>query len=428
MNSSAVTSLTFFFPYREVSGVPVLFLRMAEYISENYGIETCIVDYPDGYMSRTLRKDSCVRIAHFHDGVTIEVGPDTILVMQSILPNTMRPELKIHRDTRIVFWTLYPLNLIPTIIPLTWARHIQAKYIGINRLIMDTIMISLRNDLRDLVNSFVEGKAIFFMDGTTLKNTTERLGVTIDNPIYMPVPCDFISENRKRTRRALKDGNISVCWVGRLADFKIHILIYAIMKLSEYAAKKKRLVRMHIIGEGPDSNMLKRKTIEHTFFHVVKAGVVTGEALDEYLLDQVDLLMAMGTSALEGAKLGVPTILLDASYGPVKEGYKFRWLFESKNYGLADMINVDNFEKNNHSLDRAIDALINDYSRLSDKTYDYCVRNHSIVSVTETFIGALTVASFRYRDINPDVLKKSLIRKSYEYIRKMYYAWNWQKD
>ena len=33
-----------------------------------------------------------------------------------------------------------------------------------------------------------------------------------------------------------------------------------------------------------------------------------------FLIKNVDLVMAMGTSALDGANLSIPTVLLDASY------------------------------------------------------------------------------------------------------------------
>ena len=34
------------------------------------------------------------------------------------------------------------------------------------------------------------------------------------------------------------------------------------------------------------------------------------DSLNRFLLNETDILFAMGTSALEGAKLGVPTVLL----------------------------------------------------------------------------------------------------------------------
>lgn len=45
------------------------------------------------------------------------------------------------------------------------------------------------------------------------------------------------------------------------------------------------------------------------------------DKLDDFLYNEVDILMAMGTSALEGAKLDISAILLDVCYGKVPDCY-----------------------------------------------------------------------------------------------------------
>lgn len=422
MNVLNIPSITFFFPYYEVSGVPVLFLRMAQFISEKYGIETRIVDYPDGYMARTLRekKSSLVRIIHFYEGQPLYIPSDSVLVMQSILPYTMKTELKISKGTRVIFWTLYHLNLIQTIIPLPWFREFQSRHLGFHRLFMNTFMYPLKKRLQYLVGTMVNKKSLFFMDGSTLRYTSERLDIKVNTPVYVPVPCDFIPNNRKLLHTFVNEKIITFCWVGRIADFKTHILIYFIKKLSCYAVKRKISICLRIIGDGSDLKKIKNLNSENDFFNIEYLGIITGQFLDEYLLHNVDVLAAMGTSALEGAKLGVPTILLDASYGPITGDYKFKWLFESKEFGLADLLNDSHFEKNNNSLGKIIEEARSDYSAISNKTYEYCMRNHSISSVCEKFVNALQEASFCYGDFSPAILKKGFFRKSYEFARKAY--------
>ncbi|WP_446787212.1 hypothetical protein, partial [Macellibacteroides fermentans] len=155
----------------------------------------------------------------------------------------------------------------------------------------------------------------------------------------------------------------------------------------------------------------------HDSFKIIHEGVISGENLDRFLLDKIDVLVAMGTSALEGAKLGVPTVLLDFSYGNVPEGYRFRMLFESEYYGLADLIDDSHIETGNKSLEQIIENIQVKYSDLSEKTFDYCARNHSISSVCEKFMSALEEATFHYGDFNPEILKRGWIRKMYELVR-----------
>lgn len=412
-------SLTFFFPYRDISGVPVLFLRMAEFLSMHYGIETCVIDYSDGYMARTIReRNSPVPVRFFDDGVPMNIDSDTVLVLQSILPYTMRPELKINSDTRVVFWTLYHLNLVQTIIPLPFFRHIQSRYILFHQLFMNTLMLSLKGKLQTLITSMNNKRSIFFMDGSTLKYTQERLNVQIDSPIYMPVPCDDVPQNLKKAKASSGDDSpLTFCWVGRIADFKTHILIYTIQKLSELARKKSLVIQFHVIGEGPDELRLRSLNVVHDCFQLISEGIISGVALNNFLLDRVDILAAMGTSALEGAKLGVPTVLLDASYGAVKGDYRFRWLFESKDYGLADLMDDSQFVAGNDSLERIIEEARRNYAALSDRTFEYCAQNHSISSVCGKFRTAIAGASFHYGDFSPEIMKKYWIRRAYERVR-----------
>ena len=121
---------------------------------------------------------------------------------------------------------------------------------------------------------------------------------------------------------------------------------------------------------------------------------------------------------MEGAKFGVPTVLLDASYGAVKGDYQFRWIFESEDYGLADLMDGSHFASGNESLERIVADVQTDYAALSVRTFEYCARNHSISSVCEKFLAAVEVASFRYGDFSPGIMQKGLIRQIYERVRK----------
>src|SRR5205823_7718665 len=123
---------------------------------------------------------------------------------------------------------------------------------------------------------------------------------------------------------------VNVAWLGRLSDFKVHILLYTMQRLARWAEHSGVTVDMHVIGDGPDATLIRNSSVDHPRFRRTFTGSLTGRDLQRYLIERVDLLVAMGTSALEGARLGIPTILLDIAYGRVKEGYEYKWLFESR--------------------------------------------------------------------------------------------------
>jgi hypothetical protein len=415
-------SVTFFFPYREVSGVPVLFARMAEYLAGRPpgGPAVSIVDYPDGCMATRLANDRRINFVPFHDGLPLEVPGDTTLVMQSILPYTMRPELRINRAANLIFWTLYPFNLVPTLVPTKWCRDFQAKHEGLNRLVMTTIGSRLRTQLAATILGLASKQSLWFMDGTTLSSTTHRLGIDLPNPVYMPVPCtDPLTPPPTRRLRA---GNsaLTVAWLGRLADFKTPILIHTIEQLAAYARRRRRKVRVLIVGDGPDRSRVLQAIPSGGFVSADCLGVVTGSALEDVLVAETDLLVAMGASALEGAKLGIPTLLLDVCYGRVARDYRFKWLHEVANHSLGEVLGPRSSSLGAHSLEEAIDEIDTNALTLSQRTLRYFNENHSMRVVGERFVSHIARASFRVGDFPPRVLQKTVLRRAYELARAAY--------
>jgi len=157
--------ICFYFPYHEVSGVPVLFFRMAnELAALNKLIQIYVIDYKDGAMARNLVSTSNIKLLSFKDGVSISPPEDSVLVMQSILPYSMRPELKILPNTKLIFWNLHPDCLIPSLIPLPYLRSLQNKNFELYSLLAKTLYRSLIRVLGEFTDQAIALKALWFMD------------------------------------------------------------------------------------------------------------------------------------------------------------------------------------------------------------------------------------------------------------------------
>lgn len=417
MKQEIVPALTFFFPYHEVSGVPMLFSRMAVHLAGK-GIDVRVVDYPDGPMADRVRGTPGVRLVPFSDGVPLTICDDSILVMQSILPATIRPELRIVPTTRLLFWTLHPANLIQTVIPLRFFTDLQMRSRYFHGMAMKTVMRGFATRLRAFVTELVRHRAIVFMDGENHRLICERLHLEIEDPIFVPVPSDSATVNRAELSARQPDGSISFGWLGRLADFKIYILLHILERLSRLARHTRQLIRFHIVGDGRHSHLIRRDRLEHQYFSVEMVGVLKGRELDDYLVDHIDVLAAMGTSALEGARLGLPTILLDFSYAPVPSGYSFRWLHDTRDYTLGEVIGPRHLKAGNDSLYEIVKAIRDDRAALSRRAFDYYRSNHAIDVVADRFLEAVVNSRFTYGDIDPELLRKGGIRRVYEWTRK----------
>ena len=413
---SRPAEVTFFFPYHEVSGVPMLFSRMAARLARS-GMAVDVIDYPGGAMDRRLRDERGVRVLPFQDGAPLAVRGETVLVLQAILPATMRPELQVHPSTRIVFWALHPANLIQTAIPTPYFRDLQLRSRLFHKIVINLLMAPFAVRLRRFVEELNRRRAIFFMDGENYRVTRDWLGARLPDPIFIPVPSDAATVNRGTDRNRPAGAPLSFGWLGRLADFKMPILLHLLRRLSEHARSRGTSIEFHVIGDGPEAAAIGGAALEHPTFRIVMAGRITGGALDDYLSENLDVLAAMGTSALEGARLGIPTLLLDISYHSVDGDYIFRWLHDTRDFTLGEILQPRHFARGNDSLERVIDTVVQDRPALSRKAFDYYRRSHSIDEVAARFADAVRRSGFRFGDIDGALIRKGVVRRSYEWIR-----------
>jgi hypothetical protein len=106
----------------------------------------------------------------------------------------------------------------------------------------------------------------------------------------------------------------------------------------------------------------------------------------------------MGLSALEGASRHIPTILLDYSYFPINENYKFKYLFEQEKYNLASEINQKSFEAFS-SLETKLNNFKEDKFSIGQLCYDYWLNNHSSNITIEQLETAIINSSSNKKDI-----------------------------
>lgn len=390
----------------------MLFSRMANSIALAHPeIEIFIIDYVDGAMTTNISGLPNIHLLPFSDGKSIAVPDDSILIMQSILPYSMRPELVIPPKTKLLFWTLHPDNFIPVLIPPHKFRNLQYKYFWFYRLISSFFYSRTIENLRSFILLCLGKKALYFMDQTNLDKTNRYLGLNIQNVDFLPVPASDVPICNAKKRVDPEEKHISFCWIGRLCDWKAHMLIYTIRKLATVAKELKINIVYHVIGDGEFREAVENIGVDNDYFRLKMLGSLMPSVLDEFLLGKVDILTAMGTSALEGAKYGIPTILIDFSYYPVKKDYKYRWLHNTVNFDLAHEIADSDFETGNSTLKDMLIAAGNDYDQLSKRSKEYFDNKHAIGGVMDKFIKNAYSSELSFEQINPDVLKKGFLRR-----------------
>ncbi len=66
------------------------------------------------------------------------------------------------------------------------------------------------------------------------------------------------------------------------------------------------------------------------------------------------MLFAMGTSTLDGAKLGIPTVRLDYSYKSIPKNYKYKFFHEVKGYSMGERVESSFFKNGNHTFEELL--------------------------------------------------------------------------
>lgn len=417
---SMKNSICFYFPYLEDSGVPVLFYRMANEIAQKKtDISVSVIDFENGAMARNLLLLPNINLIVFEKNKKVSPPKESILVMQTFVPYYWPEELDLASDQKIFFWNLHPQNLIPSLLPIPFLRELPMNNFGIYKFCSNFYKPLFRN-LRAYVQLLQDEEALCFMDKSNLDFSRKYLFTNIEIEQYLPVPAVSSSvELNFNETHTLKD-TLNMGWVGRLCDFKSYILVYTINKLSDISHRfdNKKFV-YHIVGDGPFLDYIKNNIKLSKNVSVVYHGAIPHNKLDDFINDNFDIMTAMGTSALEGAKLAKPTILLDFTFKKIEKDYLFRQIYDTVGFDLAHIITNKDYENGNDTLFEIVNGIISDYSLHARKAFEYYENNHSIEKVQELFIQKALNTKLSFSMIDPLVLKKSKLLRFYNKLRKL---------
>lgn len=405
-------SISFFFPYYELSGCPVLFLNMAEYISEHHpDYQVSVIDYADGYMAQNRKDSTKVGLIPFKTGEECSVETD-YLVIQAILPSAMRPELKIASHVKVFNWVLHPMNFYPSVFPLNFVRGYLENHLDTYRKLLKTFYPNELMRTREYLSLMYQGSSLCFNSSSYVPTTEVILGDKINEFVLLQ---NASSDSEVRKESFEIEDILHLSWVGRLCDFKIFILNYAMSKVKEYAESHKRKIVFHVIGDGEMEDLLYNQ--ESEWFSINKEGTISKNDLDTFLVQKTDLNFAMGVSAIESAKLGIATVILDASYQEIKGDYIFHWFHTNEGFDTGHMITESDFKEGNNSLELIMDEFIANPKRFSEESYNYYEDNYSLKLVVGKLLEGLEKITITWGDLPSSVKKKSLSRKAYNYLK-----------
>lgn len=406
--------LVFCFPYRGVGGVSLLFLRVAEELVNSAGAEAYLVDYADGFMAKH-RKVGVTHLIEYRDDELVAMPEDAVVIFQSMTPWSIYPSLQIPLTARILYWNCHPFNLIPTLPG--FRRQMQCNPLY-GKLVLATVLRAYRNKMVRLIEMLLDKHSLVFMDVGNVTATEEYLGITIHAPEYLPIPAEIQSQRKKIAGLNFQQNGLRFAWVGRVVDFKYFILKHALFELNQTQPEFGFPISFTIVGSGDFDAELREQASKLGNLSVRFIEHIAPSNLDDFLREKVDVLMAMGTSALEGAKLGIPTILLDVCYGEVPDGYLFQWLHERSGYSLGEIVGDKHIVSGNRSLAECIHQVSVGYPALSDLTYQHFQKHHALNSVAKKLLQLTERTACTYGDFNKaKMVERGKIYACFKYLR-----------
>ncbi|MFN3784295.1 MAG: hypothetical protein ACK4R6_10265 [Spirosomataceae bacterium] len=397
MKNNNFNSITFFYPSRKIGGAQMLFIRLALEISKYDNISVNIIDYRGGYLESQVKNIEKINVIPYIKGCT-KIEHETILITP--LSNLLDINKLFNDDikeVKILLWSIHPENL--KFVLQGNGRKWFANEMKAKKIIKE---IALKGVLT-------------YMDAANFQEVKKKLSIETQ-PEYLQIP--IIIENEVQDIKIYSE-TVNIAWLGRLAQDKIYSILKIIdeISISEYKDK----IVFHVIGGGVKESEIRkylvRKKIKYVF-----TGVLEGRDLSRYMVEKIQIGVAMGTSCMEFATRRVPVFIVDYSASKFPLNVKYDWLYQTQDYTLG--MDVQGAMERKHNFDEIINDYLNDKT-LGDKCYNYVKDNHDIGTVVKKLLNkceALKEVEFSiFRNLNDFLIPTPLaeVYILYSKIKKM---------
>ena len=342
-------NICFMHPALAIGGASLIEAKLADYLANNTDLNIYYYDYNDGYGEFLLKDNPKVKKIIYKDNdITFPLKEKCIFFTNSTRCVLIK---RMHPESKILFW------------------HYESVKCG-----WDSVLIDKETN-NFLILSKKEN-AMVFLDWSSRDSLSRFSKVGFNNKDYIHI---VLSPKEKMCLNTnISEREINICFLSRLAPDKIQSLFYLIRNFASYKTDKKK--RLHIIGDGRSKavakNFCKKYENEIEFLFT---GTIAREELDDYLINNVDIVFGVGTCILESAALKLPSIILfmDSKRFEDKDAI---WLYDSKEYcvGLLNEEKRD-FKVKYTSITNILDSIYlnNKKQNEGEKCYQYFINNHS---------------------------------------------------
>jgi hypothetical protein len=200
----------------------------------------------------------------------------------------------------------------------------------------------------------------------------------------------------ERTRNL--GAKLTLTYLGRAVDWKA----YPCAHFLNQAAESIVIAQVHVFTDDAAAfrRLLAGRCVlpaEKLVFH----ENVYEEELKAKLVELADLHFAMGTSALDGAGLGLPTVLIDPFTDPALAHLaRYRWMYETRCYSLGELITPENRASFGRPLGELLRELREDPAGVSARCQDYVRAHHDLPAIARRLVELTARVRARLRSLH----------------------------
>lgn len=387
--------IVFACPGKQIGGASYLFARLAGYLIDHSLLDIAVVDYEDGFVRSYLRDRSYEWIP-FSDERVLEIE-DTV---DFVCPLSWIPRLGktvyLASDARLLLWDVHPYNLIEQT-----ALSGFYKSLSVNqaRIALTVCESRRRRSMARFVEMGLQNYGLAFMcQKNYLYN--KRMFDFRGSPLFLPIAVEAPSVCNP-SRSIVDRDTLNIAWLSRLDSDKLQPILQLLFDIGVYQ-KRRRLSQLvlHLIGDGNSISRIRRYAAS-LGVEVVLPGRIEGNALTAYLTN-IDIGFGIGTSALEFAIRGIPTVLTKESDFRLSQrqgGAYYQWLFDAEGFDVS--VDLTFSQRSHTSFSIIIETIRSPESlaELGQRCYHYVLENHELSRVAHRLVELLSKCTFFYEDV-----------------------------
>lgn len=356
-------------------------------------IDVILINHPNGVIAEELAKEGILF-------TVLDIGK---INESSFSKNFNRDDVLVITSFKEALKSLFPAN--PHII-----------YYNVDGRLADMsaykFNIHIKKLTRDLLIRLLRTHSLALMDDTGIVNAIEKLNYKITDPFFLPIPIRMAEENLYDHKKIARSENtLRLGYIGRSVAWKLHPLKKILDDIACLDSAEIQKIEVVIVVDSIDRLKTHISIDSYTGKYGLKISLfenILPSAISDFLLDKIDINFAMGTAALESAKLGIPTVLVDYSDVPFPDAYQYNWLFETTCFSLGrNITRAYDPRKGSKSMRELLTEMFQfekNVKQVSEQCFEYVKRFHASDIVVDRLVVMSGRAQFRLRDARKYIL------------------------